>query len=116
MRGQRVNKSEPDVLELTEMMHAIWKSKDGDHFITVRRHLGVGSDGRDYVSVRDTQTGLPLDELEFRWGISPTDFSEAGRSMNATVAIEEQLIREDRATAPAARYRNLLGSLTFKLR
>ena len=53
------------VLELPERINAIWKSQDGDHCVTIRGHLGVGPDGRQYVSVLDTETGLPLDELEF---------------------------------------------------
>ncbi len=53
----------PEVTSDTEKP-AIWKSKDGDHCVTVMGDLGVGPDGRRYVSVRDTLTGLPLDELE----------------------------------------------------
>ena len=60
-----MNPMSETVLELPEMTKAIWKSKDGDHCVTIRRHLGVGPDGRDYVAVLDTQTGLPVDELEF---------------------------------------------------
>jgi len=53
------------VLELPEMIKAIWESKDRDNCVTIRGHLGVGPEGRDYVSVLDTQTGLPVNELEF---------------------------------------------------
>jgi hypothetical protein len=60
-----VNTISEAVLELPEMIRAIWKSKEGDHVVTVRGHLGVGPDGRDYVSVLDAETGMPLDELEF---------------------------------------------------
>ena len=57
------------VLDLPEMIGssektAIWKSKDGDHRVTVMGDLGVGPDRRHYVSVRDTLAGIPLDELE----------------------------------------------------
>ena len=56
----------PDIeLELPEMIKAIWKSQDGDRCVTIRGRLGVGPDVREYVSVMDTQTGLPVDELEF---------------------------------------------------
>ena len=53
------------VLEVPETINAIWRSQDGDHYVTIQGHLGIGADGRDYVSILDTQTGLPLDELEF---------------------------------------------------
>ena len=57
------------VLDLPEEMRdteksVVWKSKDGDRYVTVTGDLGLGPDGRRYVSVRDTLTGLPLDELE----------------------------------------------------
>lgn len=53
----------PEVIGSNEKT-AIWKSKDSDHCVTVMGDLGVGPDGRHYVSVRDTLTGIPLDELE----------------------------------------------------
>jgi len=53
----------PEVVKGTEKS-AIWKSKDGDRYVTVTGDLGLGPDGRRYVSARDTLTGLPLDELE----------------------------------------------------
>lgn len=57
------------VLDLSEAVEktektAVWKSKDGDHNVTVLGDLGLGPDGRRYVAVQDTLTGLPLDELE----------------------------------------------------
>jgi len=51
------------VLELPEMTKPVWKSKGGNHCATIRGHLALGLDGRDYLSVLDTQTGLPVDEL-----------------------------------------------------
>jgi hypothetical protein len=42
----------------------IWKAKDGDCAVTIAGDLGVGPDGRRYVSVENSSTGIPLDELE----------------------------------------------------
>ena len=39
----------------------IWKAKDGP--VTIVGDLGVGPDGRHYVSDDCANTGLPLDEL-----------------------------------------------------
>ena len=41
----------------------IWKAKDGDYPVTIVGDLGVGPDGRRYVSVDCGSTGIPLDEL-----------------------------------------------------
>jgi|GEM_PF-3510428 hypothetical protein len=41
----------------------IWKAKDGDYPVTIVSDLGVGPDGRRYVSVDCGRTGIPLDEL-----------------------------------------------------
>ena len=41
----------------------IWKAKDGDYPVTIVGDLGVGPDGRRYVSVDCANTGIPLDEL-----------------------------------------------------
>jgi len=41
----------------------IWKAKDGDYPVTIVGDLGVGPDGRRYVSVDCGRTGIPLDEL-----------------------------------------------------
>jgi hypothetical protein len=37
---------------------AIWKTKDGDHPVTIIGDLGVGPDGRHYVAAQDTLTGF----------------------------------------------------------
>jgi hypothetical protein len=68
-RRYQVNAIGEIVLDLPEVIGssektAIWKSKDSDRYVTVIGDLGVGPDGRHYVSVRDTLTGIPLDELE----------------------------------------------------
>lgn len=67
--GIRVNAISETILDLSETSEdaentAIWKSKDGDHSVSVLGDLGIGPDGHHYVSVRNTLTGLPLDELE----------------------------------------------------
>jgi hypothetical protein len=54
----------PEKIASTEKT-AIWKSKDGDRRVTVIDDLGVGPDGRHYVSVLEARAGLPVDELEF---------------------------------------------------
>ena len=66
----RLNTISEMVLDLPEKMGstektAIWKSKEGDRRVTVIGDLGVGPDGRRYVSVLDARAGLPVDELEF---------------------------------------------------
>jgi serine/threonine-protein kinase RsbW len=101
-----VNTISDAVLELPEMINAIWKSKDGDYCVTIRGQLGVGADGRDYVSVLNTETGLPLDELEF-WDMklrnsSQTNYGEDDMFTHSPVPIEKQPIWEYRATIPAA--------------
>lgn len=63
--GTKVNSINETVLDLPEVIKATWRSRDGDHSVTVLGDLGVGPDGRHYCSVQDTCTGLPLDELEF---------------------------------------------------
>lgn len=64
-----MNAIDETILDLSEVNRsiektAIWKSKDGDHSVTIVGDFGLGPDGRHYVSVRDTLTGIPLDELE----------------------------------------------------
>lgn len=44
---------------------AIWRNKDSDTPVTVTGYLGEGPDGRTYVSVEGSQTGIPLDEITF---------------------------------------------------
>ena len=48
------------------MLDAIWVSGGGDRRVRVLRLLGRGPDGRDYVRVAGTATGIPLDELYFK--------------------------------------------------
>jgi hypothetical protein len=42
----------------------LWRSKNGNCPLTVAGDLSVAPDGRRYVSVENTQTGIPADELE----------------------------------------------------
>lgn len=44
------------------MYHAIWRRKDGDRLVTIKEYLGQ-CDDRHYVSIEDSFTGIPLDEL-----------------------------------------------------
>ena len=41
----------------------IWHTQDSDTPVTVIRTLGKGSDGRTYVQIEGTSTGIPADEL-----------------------------------------------------
>ena len=89
---------------------AIWKSKDGDRRVTVIGDLGVGPDGRHYVSVLDARAGVPVDELDFEEsdrGHCTKEHSEweDGMSANALHEIaptERGPIWQYRATIPAA--------------
>ena len=47
------------------MVNAIWHLPGSDHPVKVKQYLGVGPDGREYVSIKGSTTGIPLDELEF---------------------------------------------------
>lgn len=44
---------------------ATWKTKDEDRPINITGYLGKGPDGRDYVSIEGSTTGVPLDEIEY---------------------------------------------------
>jgi serine/threonine-protein kinase RsbW len=102
------------ILDLPEEMGstektANWKSKDGDRRVTVIGDLGVGPDGRHYVSVLDAHAGLPVDELEFEesdrgHGTKEHGEWEVGMSANALHKIEPERgpIWQYRATIPAA--------------
>ena len=102
------------ILDLPEEMGstektANWKSKDGDRRVTVIGDLGVGPDGRHYVSVLDARAGLPVDELEFEesdrgHGTKEHGEWEVGMSANALHKIEPERgpIWQYRATIPAA--------------
>lgn len=47
------------------MLDAVWITKHSDRPVVVVRLLGTGPDGRNYVSIKDSTTGVPLDELVF---------------------------------------------------
>lgn len=49
----------------------IWKTKHHDQPVTVIRTLGTGPDGRTYVQIEGTNTGVPLDELQLAKQPSP---------------------------------------------
>lgn len=41
----------------------VWKSCVGDIPVFVIGYLGQGKDGRHYISINGSSTGVPLDEL-----------------------------------------------------
>jgi hypothetical protein len=41
----------------------IWRSKDADIPVTVTKVLGKANDGRTYVQIEGTHSGIPQDEL-----------------------------------------------------
>jgi hypothetical protein len=45
--------------------HATWKNKDADQPVIVTGSMGIGPDGRQYVSIEGFNTGIPLDELKY---------------------------------------------------
>jgi hypothetical protein len=49
-----------------EGVNAIWKNKDFDQPVKVVRDLGIGPDGRRYVQVQGSNTGIPIDEIQFK--------------------------------------------------
>lgn len=42
----------------------IWKNKDSDIPITVIGSLGIGPDGREYVKILESESGVPIDEIK----------------------------------------------------
>nr|MBA2733847.1 hypothetical protein [Acidobacteriota bacterium] len=61
---------------------AIWRNGEGDQPVTISADLGTGTDGRHYVKVEESATGIPLDEIEY--GMS----DEVGSSL-ATSAVPD---------------------------
>ena len=60
-----MNTVEEVVLDLNEApigvgTTAIWKAKDGDYPVTIVGDLGLGTDGRRYVSVNCASAGVRL--------------------------------------------------------
>lgn len=52
-----------DVREPDQLRDAIWRAADADVPVRVGESLGVGPDGRDYVRVEGSDTGVPADEI-----------------------------------------------------
>lgn len=44
-------------------MKYIWMNKESDQIVTVVAELGIGTDGRRYVKIEGSNTGIPFDEL-----------------------------------------------------
>lgn len=61
---ERASTTEKDI----RLGEAIWRSKEGDQPIAVTGDMGVGPDGRRYVSVSGSKTGVPLDEIKHTAG------------------------------------------------
>jgi hypothetical protein len=40
-----------------------WKREEGDIPVFVTGYLGLGSDGKHYMAIEDSVTGIPLNEL-----------------------------------------------------
>lgn len=55
----------PTQEELEQPRSAIWKNKDYNLPVKVMSELGQGSDGKNYVKIEDSETGVPVDELDF---------------------------------------------------
>ncbi|MGH7204462.1 MAG: hypothetical protein ACREHC_08525 [Candidatus Levyibacteriota bacterium] len=68
---------------------AIWKNKDSDTPVTVVEHLGTGQDGREYVRIKGTDTGIPLDEIEF-----PTEQFEQQAERGEQNAVIDKLVKD----------------------
>lgn len=52
----------PKVVTAPPMGKYLWRCKDGDREVHVTSCLGVGSDGRVYVQIENSATGIPYDE------------------------------------------------------
>jgi hypothetical protein len=44
---------------------AVWHSQEADYPVTVIRELPLAPDGRRYVAIAESNSGIPLDEVEF---------------------------------------------------
>lgn len=42
----------------------IWRTKDVDYPVTVTQFLGKGPDGREYASIAESTSAVPVDELQ----------------------------------------------------
>jgi hypothetical protein len=52
-------------LERPQARSATWKNKDHDQPVTVIGDLGNGPDGKHYLKIAESDTGVPEDDLEF---------------------------------------------------
>jgi DNA primase len=60
-----------DACEPIQTGPAIWRNQDSDQPVEVTGDLGIGSDGRRYVSIADSLSAIPSDELLYPkedWG------------------------------------------------
>jgi hypothetical protein len=54
----------PTKAELVQPRRAVWRNKDHDQPVTVTGEAGA-HDGRRYLKIEGSETGVPEDELEF---------------------------------------------------
>jgi len=55
----------PTQEELNQPRPAIWRNKEHDQPVRAVSELGQGSDGKNYVKIEGSETGVPIDELDF---------------------------------------------------
>lgn len=55
---------------------AIWKNKDVDQPINVIEDLGTGPDGKHYVKVEGSESGIPIDEIEYKPKVKTTPLGD----------------------------------------
>ena len=54
------------LLKLKRELKAIWVNRDNDVPVTVNGVCGKSPTGRYYVSIRESDSGVPLDEIIFQ--------------------------------------------------
>lgn len=63
-------------------IEAIWRNQDADQPVKITGYLGTGPDGREYVSIEGSETGVPLDEINVPSGeeasLTPTAAGAGG--------------------------------------
>jgi len=55
----------PETAPKIKTGNATWRNKDIDQPVRITGYLGKGPDGRDYVSIDGSATGVPLDEIQY---------------------------------------------------
>lgn len=78
---------------------AIWRTKAGDQPIEITGDMGIGPDGRRYVSVKGSQTSVPLDEVVY--SPQPTRVAETPGLAEHRAPLEES--KAQRPATPAVK-------------